>query len=112
MAAQELQPQDELDIQSQSLTCLPALPAALRILNLTRNRIADLAPCGALVNLERLDASRRSKLTKAPHGARSAIRFLVKFRTRIVVGSAGSTVSDRDWRSSSSCCCSSCAAMN
>ena len=58
MAAQELQQQDELDLQSQSLTTLPALPAALRVLNLTRNRITDLAPCGALVNLERLDASR------------------------------------------------------
>ena len=57
MAAQELQQQDDaLDLQSQSLTTLPALPTALRILNLTRNRIPDLVPCGALVNLERLDA--------------------------------------------------------
>ena len=58
MAAQELQQQDTLDLQSQSLTILPALPTALRILNLTRNRITDLAPCGALLNLERLDCSR------------------------------------------------------
>ena len=48
-AQQELQavPQDdELDLQSRSLTCLPALPAALRVLNLTRNRITDLAQVG------------------------------------------------------------------
>ena len=68
MAAQELQaerelqavpPQDDaLDLQSRSLTTLPALPAALRLLNLTRNRITDLAPCSALLNLEHLDCSR------------------------------------------------------
>ena len=66
MSAQELQQQDELDLQSQSLTCLPALPAALRILNLTRNRIADLAPCGPLFNLERPDAS-WNKVRVPPH---------------------------------------------
>ena len=74
MAAQELQQQDTLDLQSQSLTCLPALPAALRILNLTRNRIADLAPCGALVNLERLDAS-RNKVRVLPHAVAALPRL-------------------------------------
>ena len=74
MSAQELQQQDELDLQSQSLTCLPALPAALRILNLTRNRIADLAPCGALVNLERLDAS-RNKVRVLPHAVAALPRL-------------------------------------
>ena len=78
MAAQELlqavPPQDELDIQSQSLTCLPALPAALRVLNLTRNRITDLAPCGALLNLERLDAS-RNKVRVLPHAVAALPRL-------------------------------------
>ena len=58
MAAQELQQQDELDLQSRSLTALPPLPAALRVINLTRNRITDLVPCAALLNLEHLDCSR------------------------------------------------------
>ena len=61
MAAQELQQQDDaLDLQSRSLTALPPLSTALCVLTLTRNRISDLAPCGALVNLERLDASRNN----------------------------------------------------
>ena len=51
--------QDELDLASQGLTALPlALAPTLRVLSLTRNRLADLSPCGALRHLERLDVSR------------------------------------------------------
>ena len=78
MAAQELQaaqPQDDaLNLQSRSLTAMPALPAALRIINLTRNRITDLAPCSALVNLEHLDCS-RNKVRVLPHAVAALPRL-------------------------------------
>ena len=75
MAAQEeLQavPQDDaLDLQSRALTALPALPAALRVINLTRNRITDLVPCGALVAV-RLRAPRALHVSSGGRKRRGA----------------------------------------
>ena len=78
-AAQAAQPQDGvlddvLDLQSRSLTALPPLPTTLLVLNLTRNRISDLAPCARLVNLERLDCS-RNKVRVLPHAVAALPRL-------------------------------------
>jgi hypothetical protein len=67
--------QDELDLASQGLTALPlALSPTLRVLNLTRNRLADLSPCGALRHLERLDVS-RNKIRVLPEAVASLPRL-------------------------------------
>lgn len=55
-----------LNVSSNHLTAVPGLPASLRILNLSANRLSDSRPLAGLLNLESLDLSFNRLITFEP----------------------------------------------